>query len=493
MSIISIIPDPFSAFFPIDSSNKSVYNEPILGVKWNAQVCFNMKEETILKKSKKLLSLFLAALMLMSCFGAISASAMTNEEAETAVAEFNANIPDHSDVYASMSAKQWNSTMTALDKTLSAVLEKQNLKATLYSDATINMLLPMLAGLIPSDTVMIGANMTPAKLSKYLSDNGKYTKVAAYLGTISNWDEFDAAQAVWGVTAGNREEFVTALSWALSTNIGGVISLAVGVAKDAYNRVLVPILESLHQGAMPDSKTFQANAKVDGKFKNELYMTQIINYICDALDDLLATPVAYACEILPDLTYSFGQAMAYLKNASGILGMVIGGIKDSLPNGLSDVIPMVTDGLGLKLTMPEIDENYLITMGTAVVAESGRATTDKGTAASYRVKIEGNNTMVFAAVAQYVGEVLQNPDNHVEIGRFVVSKIGPEYEDNYLEIVEAAKNGTALDVADSCLSLVEEFATNIGAQEDVNPVVAFFAKIVKFFSDLAKKIIALFK
>ena len=446
-----------------------------------------------MKKSKKLLSLFLAALMLMSCFGAISASAMTNEEAETAVAEFNANIPDHSDVYASMSAKQWNSTMTALDKTLSAVLEKQNLKATLYSDATINMLLPMLAGLIPSDTVMIGANMTPAKLSKYLSDNGKYTKVAAYLGTISNWDEFDAAQAVWGVTAGNREEFVTALSWALSTNIGGVISLAVGVAKDAYNRVLVPILESLHQGAMPDSKTFQANAKVDGKFKNELYMTQIINYICDALDDLLATPVAYACEILPDLTYSFGQAMAYLKNASGILGMVIGGIKDSLPNGLSDVIPMVTDGLGLKLTMPEIDENYLITMGTAVVAESGRATTDKGTAASYRVKIEGNNTMVFAAVAQYVGEVLQNPDNHVEIGRFVVSKIGPEYEDNYLEIVEAAKNGTALDVADSCLSLVEEFATNIGAQEDVNPVVAFFAKIVKFFSDLAKKIIVLFK
>ena len=446
-----------------------------------------------MKKSKKLLALFMAVMMLITCFGAISASAMTNEEAETAVAEFNANIPDHSDVYASMSAKQWNSTMTALDKTLSAVLEKQNLKATLYSDATINMLLPMLAGLIPSDTIMIGANMTPAKLSKYLSDNGKYTKVAAYLGTISNWDEFDAAQAVWGVTAGNREEFVTALSWALSTNIGGVISLAVGVAKDAYNRVLVPILESLHQGAMPDTKTFQANAKVDGKFKNELYMAQIINYICDALDDLLATPVAYACEILPDLTYSFGQAMAYLKNASGILGMVVGGIKDSLPNGLSDVIPMVTDGLGLKLTMPEIDENYLITMGTAVVAESGRAATDKGNTASYRVKIEGNNTMVFAAVAQYVGEVLQNPDNHVEIGRFVVSKIGPEYEDNYLEIVEAAKNGTALDVADSCLSLVEEFATNIGAQEDVNPVVAFFAKVAAFFSNLAKKIIALFK
>lgn len=446
-----------------------------------------------MKKSKKLLSLFLAALMLMSCFGAISASAMTNEEAETAVAEFNANIPDHSDVYASMSAKQWNSTMTALDKTLSAVLEKQNLKATIYSDATINMLLPMLAGLIPSDTIMIGANMTPAKLSQYLTENGIHADVAAYLSTISSWDEYDASKVVWGVTAGNREEFVTALSWALSANIGGLIALLPALAKDAFNRVLFPILESLHQGAFVDIKTFQSNAKVGSSYKKELYMQQIINYICDALDDLMANPIAYTCEVLPDLTYSFGQAMNYLKNASGLLGTIIGGIKDSLPNGLSDVIPMVTDGLGLKLTMPEIDENYLITMGTAVVAESGRATTDKGTAASYRVKIEGNNTMVFAAVAQYVGEVLQNPDNHVEIGRFVVSKIGPEYEDNYLEIVEAAKNGTALDVADSCLSLVEEFATNIGAQEDVNPVVAFFAKIAAFFSNLAKKIIALFK
>lgn len=288
--------------------------------------------------------------------------------------------------------------MTALDKTLSAVLEKQNLKATIYSDATINMLLPMLAGLIPSDTIMIGANMTPAKLSQYLTENGIHADVAAYLSTISSWDEYDASKVVWGVTAGNREEFVTALSWALSANIGGLIALLPALAKDAFNRVLFPILESLHQGAFVDIKTFQSNAKVGSSYKKELYMQQIINYICDALDDLMANPIAYTCEVLPDLTYSFGQAMNYLKNASGLLGTIIGGIKDSLPNGLSDVIPMVTDGLGLKLTMPEIDENYLITMGTAVVAESGRAATDKGNTASYRVKIEGNNTMVLSLI-----------------------------------------------------------------------------------------------
>jgi|GEM_PF-6887775 len=40
-----------------------------------------------MKKAKKLLSLFLAALMLMSCFGAISASAMTMDAAGGAGAE----------------------------------------------------------------------------------------------------------------------------------------------------------------------------------------------------------------------------------------------------------------------------------------------------------------------------------------------------------------------------------------------------------------------
>ncbi len=107
-----------------------------------------MKEETILKKSKKLLSLFLAALMLMSCFGAISASAMTMDAAEAAAAEFNATIPDHSAVYANKSAKQWRSTKDALNKTLAAILAQQDLKKTIYSDATVNTLLVTIGDLV---------------------------------------------------------------------------------------------------------------------------------------------------------------------------------------------------------------------------------------------------------------------------------------------------------------------------------------------------------
>ena len=76
--------------------------------------------------------------------------------------------------------------------------------------------------------------MTPAKLSQYLTENGIHADVAAYLSTISSWDEYDASKVVWGVTAGNREEFVTALSWALSANIGGLIALLPALAKDSF-------------------------------------------------------------------------------------------------------------------------------------------------------------------------------------------------------------------------------------------------------------------
>ncbi len=179
-------------------------------------------------------------------------------------------------------------------------------------------------------------------------------------------------------------------------------------------------------------------------------------------------------------------AMDTLRNMSLIGDFV----KDILPESFSGLLPMVTDALGLNLTLPEIDEQYLITMGTAVAAESGAAD-------GYAMKIEGNSTMVFAAVVQYLQAVLQDQGNQIEIGRFIVDKLddktGHDYADNYMEIVNAALNGTPLDVADACLSLVEEVSVDLGGGEDVNPVIAFFAKIAAFFSNLAKKIIALFK
>ena len=174
-----------------------------------------------MKKAKKLLSLFLAALMLMSCFGAISASAMTMDAAEAAAAEFNANIPDHSAVYANKSAKQWNTTMKSLDIALSTALSAANVKATIYSDSTTSMLMTKLSGLLYSALEGVAAqggfagmlingilkNLTPAKVGEAMEKDGVYLDSAAYLKSVASYDEIDSAKLVWGITPGDREAF----------------------------------------------------------------------------------------------------------------------------------------------------------------------------------------------------------------------------------------------------------------------------------------------
>lgn len=464
-----------------------------------------MKEETILKKSKKLLSLFLAALMLISCFGAISASAMTMDAAEAAAAEFNATIPDHSAVYANKSAKQWNNTMTGLDKTLSAILKQVDIKGKFYTDDTVNMLFINLGGMLYTELMELTSGMSgvqammvqglvkqmsASKTGKELANNNVYPEIAAYLQTVEDYSEIDTSKLVWGVTPGNREQFVEAASWALQWNVGTALSLLTGLlASGSYEALLVPILEAFHQDKMPDFYTY-------GHAPKGQTLAPILNILCGAVEELEVAPIAYICEILPDVTKSVGEGLAFLKTGPGLMGK-LGIDLSTLPGGLADIIPMIVPmipsllGLGEDyvmpaLNLPEIDENYLITMGKAVAVESGLPD-------GYRMAIEGNSTMVFAAVAQYVQEVLQDKNNQAAIGDLIVAKVGPDYLENYREIVDAALNGTPIDVADACLSFVEDYADSIIEQEDVNPVAAFFAKIVKFFSDLAKKIIALFK
>lgn len=449
-----------------------------------------------MKKSKKLLSLFLAALMLMSCFGAIGASAMTMDEAEQAAQEFNANIPDHSGVYANKSAKEWNSTMKSLDGALGAVFQVADLKAKIYCDSTVSMLMTSLSGMLygaledmaASQTGLVASmikivlkNLTPAKVGEAMEKDGVYPEIAAYLKSVASYDEIDTAKLVWNVTPGDRTAFIDAAGYALYP-VGYAINF-LSILDGLYPNVLVPIIEALGQGAMPSEKDFKA---VINNESTATGMHAILNPVCDAIDDLLAAPLSYVCTILPGMVNALNGAFDTLRN----MNLIGDFMKDLLPESFSGLLPMVTDALGLNLTLPEIDEQYLITMGAASAAESGRKD-------GYTMQIKGDSTMVFAAVAQYLQEVLQDQNNQVEIGRFLVDKLddqtGHDYADNYMEIVNAALNGTSLDVADACLSLIEEVSADLGGGEDVNPVIAFFAKIAAFFSNLAKKIIALFK
>lgn len=185
-----------------------------------------------MKKSKKLLALFMAVMMLMTCFGAIGASAMTNEAAEAAAVEFNANIPDHSNVYANMSAKQWKNTKDALNQTLASILKKKDVKSTIYSDSTASAIVTALCKAIAPDTALVG--MSTTKLAESLEKSNVYPNVSAYLKTVEKWEQVDASKLVWGITPGDKEAFITALSYAFTPNLGSVINLLTGVGSMSF-------------------------------------------------------------------------------------------------------------------------------------------------------------------------------------------------------------------------------------------------------------------
>ena len=106
-----------------------------------------------------------------------------------------------------------------------------------------------------------------------MSDAGVYPEIAAYLQTLEAYSDIDAERVVWGITPGNRDQFINAIGWALSANLGGIIALLVGpLGLAAYNTALVPLLEALHVGKFPDAQTFQANANINGTFQNNLYV-----------------------------------------------------------------------------------------------------------------------------------------------------------------------------------------------------------------------------
>ena len=89
-----------------------------------------------------------------------------------------------------------------------------------------------------------------------------YTEAAAYIKTLSSWDDANAADIKWGITPGNADEFLEVSGTALM-GIGQILALAVGFLQLYDN--LVPVMEAFHTVKMPTSNEFmeESNAYAD--------------------------------------------------------------------------------------------------------------------------------------------------------------------------------------------------------------------------------------
>ncbi len=414
-------------------------------------------------KGKKLLSVFLAALMVMTTLGSVMmASAATNEAATAAAEAFNekAAKTDHSAVYATMSEKAAKTTRDTLNGLLAPILKAVKVQEKLYTDATVTTLMRKFADLLNTNTVTIASN---------ISD--EYAEAKAYIDSLKSWDEFDASKVVWGVTPGDREAFVNAVNGSngnINSTLGFVLAL---IAPNLYEP-LASLLEAFHVGTMPASVF-------------ELYQAGSLNYIADiltkAIDALVADPFGYLGEVLPDLAYTYGEVASSLQ---ALLEQLGGLVSIELPSDFSGVVSMVGGLIGFEL--PAFDVDYLATMGAASAVESGLS-------GGYRMAINGDQTMVFAALTNYVGKALKIPANQVALSKLIGDQIGMGYGDEIGAIVAAAQGGNALSIADASVSLCESIAENLGIKSNNEGIGGFFAKVMQFFNRIARAIVDLFK
>lgn len=420
-----------------------------------------------MKKSKKLLSLFLAVLMAMTCFSAISASAITNEQAEAQLAAWNASKVDLAGVYADMSEKQAKTTMTALDTALATVLKQADVRSKVYTDEIagkmITLVYPVLAGILES--------ATPAFAAQGLREN--YPDAAAYLASCATWDDVDASRLVFGIEPGNAEQFRQAVCSGLF-----VLGLVYGLFAD---QGIVALLEALHTDTVLSMAEIQ-KALGDDLSGDDLgtFITIVdlgIGPVFDAIEMFFEHPITYLCDILPDVAYTYDIALT---------GGMLGSLLPPLSELLGTVLGSLTETTGVAF--PAIDTNKLVHMGTAQVVESKMAV-DPETGLAYRVRIDANKPMVFAAVAQYACNVLRDQNNQIAIGRLIVGLVGEEYQEDYDAIVDAALSGSNLAIADACLDLFEKVANKNVEQ---GGIVGFFAKVTAFFARIGKWITSLF-
>lgn len=419
-----------------------------------------------MKKSKKLLSLFLAVLMVMTCFSAISASAITNEEASAQLQAWEDSQVDLSGVYADMSEKQAKTTMSALDTALAAVLKQADAKSKIYTDEivgkVITLVYPVVVGIL--DTA------TPAFVAAGLAD---YPEAAAYLASCATWDDVDSSKLVFGIEPGNAAQFRQAVCSGLF-----VLGLVFGLMAD---QGIIALLEALHTNTAVSMQEVE-EALGDEINSGELAVySKVVNLgfgpVFDAIEMFFEHPITYLCDILPDVAYTYDTALA-----DGLLGDLL----PPLSELLGTVLGSLTETTGVAF--PAIDTNKLVHMGTAQVVESKMAV-DRETGLAYRVQINADKPMVFAAIAQYACNVLKDQNNQIAIGRLIVGLVGEEYQEDYDAIVEAALSGSNQAIADACLDFFEKVADKNVEQ---GGIVGFFAKVTAFFAKIGKWITSLF-
>lgn len=302
------------------------------------------------------------------------------------------------------------------------------MKEGVYSSSILSLITKSVYGIFENEDMeqvlsLLGYNYSPSAVASVLQANG-FSTAATSLRSISSWSALDTETFSWGITPGDRTQFVSCLCAAFSPfeEIFRML-LAEGSIKlfdtvdiygsNGYNTAIIPLLEAV---GCPSSSILTYD-----EFKTAASggatIRVIINSICDLIDSIASNPVYVLTGIIPNMVYFLdNQLVQCIENLvypfediletfdmENSLGLYY--LRDAT---LSQVIceMLLNNDFGIKL--PALNLTQFSGMGTPATAQSKRTYQGQYVNVTY---IQSDRTAVMMSLLRYLVDIIKTPGN----------------------------------------------------------------------------------
>lgn len=313
--------------------------------------------------------------------------------------EYNSNKKDFSELFGDRLSSKENITslIDRLDKLLADEIKNLDIEKVIYTDTIATIIAKLTSELCSAELSEISFKA----LQKDFPEAYSYIEQAKKDG--KKWADIDVIP--FGISDGDKAAFIKACG-AGSEHFGDILALCVLVSPTSYDDALMPILESLHTGAMPGLKDFVGSSGLNGAKRMEDIATKVLTII----KPLTEAPVSYLCEILPDVVMSYKNMCEFAENDEYIA--LTGLHLKPLNQFIGDLMGSM---LGLKL--PDYDLLSFAEMGEAKTEVSGDS-------CGYRMSLYGDREVVFMTLFNYIVDVAGVDGNVEKILSFVKDFLG---------------------------------------------------------------------
>ncbi len=345
------------------------------------------------KKSRIIIAVILSVIITFSALtgviGAITKGEITDCKSEAD--KYNSSRGDASYLYRGATKNELNVEITRLNGLVAQALTQADIESVLYSDEGVSMIGKLLGEASGKEF----GEVSFKALKKNYPD--AFARLNDMQLSSASWEHIDVIP--FGITAGDKEAFVKACG-AFGKFLGDeMLSMALK-APTAYDDALVPLLESLHTGTMPSLMGFVMQTGLDSSKRVEFLIDKVLTVI----EPLKEAPIDYLCTMLPDFLVNFKKASEFINSSD--IGL-------TLPDPQT-IVSALWSLLGM--TNKPIDLDFIASLGTAEVAQSG---VNKG----QRVEITGDRDDVFMYISDYFDQHVTYENNYAALEDFLTQKL----------------------------------------------------------------------